>query len=58
MVYSEYSTNIYKSLKISIGIVMRNLEMLKFVPDRLKTKKCVNMQLKMIGSNDRSRNIY
>ena len=46
MVYSEYSTNIYKSLKISIGIVMRNLEILKFVPDRLKTKKCVNMQLK------------
>ena len=46
MVYREYSTKIYKSLKISIGIVMRNLEMLKFVPDHLKTKKCVNMQLK------------
>ena len=31
--------DIYKSVKISIGTVMRNPEMLKFVPDRLKTKK-------------------
>ena len=30
---------IYKSLNISIGTVMRNPEMLKFVPDHLKTKK-------------------
>ena len=47
MVYIEYSTNIYKPLKISIEIVMRNLEMLKYFPDHLKTKKCVNMQLKI-----------
>ena len=39
MVDSEYIANIYKSLNISIGTVMRNPEMLKFVPDHLKTKK-------------------
>ena len=39
------SMDIYKS--INIGTVMRNPEMLKFVPDHLKTKKkCVNIQLK------------
>ena len=31
--------NIFKSLNINIGTVMRNQEMLKFVPDHLKTKK-------------------
>ena len=30
--------DIYKSLIISIGTVMRNPEMSKFVPDHLKTK--------------------
>ena len=39
MVTSEYSTNNYKSLNSSTGwTVMRNPEMLKFVPDHLKTK--------------------
>ena len=33
------STDIYKSLNINIGTVMKNLEMLKFVPNHLKTKK-------------------
>ena len=33
--------DIYKSLNINIGIVMENPEMLKFVPDHLKTKKNV-----------------
>ena len=46
MVDSEYSMGIYKSVKISIGAVMRSPEILKFVPDHLKTKKCVNMLLK------------
>ena len=46
MVDSEYNMNIYKSLKITIGTVMRNLDMLKFGPDHLTTKKCVNMQIK------------
>ena len=31
--------DVCKSLSISIGTVMRNPEMLKFVPDHLKTKK-------------------
>ena len=30
--------DIYKSLNINIGTVMRNPEMLKFVPDHLKSK--------------------
>ena len=38
--------NIYKALNISIKTVMKNPELLKFVPDLLKLKKCVNMQLK------------
>ena len=38
---------IYTCLNINIGTVMKNPEMLKFVPDHLKTKKkCVRMQLK------------
>ena len=36
---SEYSMGIYKSVKISIGTVIKNPEMLKFILDRLKTKK-------------------
>ena len=35
------SMDIYKSLNISIGTVTKNPEMLKFVPERLKTKKNV-----------------
>ena len=41
MVDSEYSMDIYKFVKISIGTVMGNPEMLEFVPDHLKTKKNV-----------------
>ena len=33
------SMDIYKSLNISIRIIMKNPEMSKFVPDYLKTKK-------------------
>ena len=33
--------NVYKSFNISIGTVMKNPEMLIFVPDRHKTKKNV-----------------
>ena len=39
MVDSEYSMDIYKSVKIGTGTVVRNPEILKFVPDYLKTKK-------------------
>ena len=38
MVDSPYSTGNYKSSKINIGAVIKNPEMLKFVPDHLKTK--------------------
>ena len=40
------SMDISKSLNITVATVMRNPEMLKFVLDHLKTKKCLNMQLK------------
>ena len=35
------SMDIYKYLNINIGTVMKNPEMLKFVPGHLKTKKNV-----------------
>ena len=38
--------NIFKSLNVSIGTISKNPEMLKFVPDHLKLKKYVIMQLK------------
>ena len=38
MVDSEYNMNIYKSI-ISIEAVMKNSEMLKVVPDHLKSRK-------------------
>ena len=38
--------DIYKSLNISIGTIMKNPEMLKLAPDHLKTKKYVSMPLK------------
>ena len=31
--------DIYKPFKISIGTITKNPEMLRFVPDHLKTKK-------------------
>ena len=38
--------DVYKSIKVSIGTVIKNPQMLKFIPDHLKTKNCVHMQLK------------
>ena len=43
------SMDICKSLNISIGIVMKNPEMLKFVPDHLKTKKMCKDAVKKIS---------
>ena len=40
--------DIYKSLNISTGIVMKNPEMLRFVPDHLKTKKMCKHAVKKI----------
>ena len=46
MVDSEYSIDDCKSAKINIVAILKNLGMLKFAPVHLKSKKCVNMQLK------------
>ena len=37
------SMNLHKSLNIDIKTVMKNPETLEFIPDHLKTKKCVSM---------------
>ena len=42
--------DIYKSLNISIGTVMTNPGMLKFVLIILKLKKCVSKQLKLFNT--------
>ena len=48
MADSEYNMDIYRSVEISIGAVMRNPEILKFLPDHLKTKKmCKNAVKKL-----------
>ena len=38
--------DVYKSLNISIATIIKSPEMLKFVPEPLKTKKRVSIQLK------------
>ena len=48
MVNSEYNMDIYKSVKISIGIVMKNPKMLKLVPDYLKTIKICKHAVKKL----------
>ena len=40
--------NVYKSLNISIGTVMKNPEMLKFVSDHLKTKNMCKHAIKKL----------
>ena len=41
MVDNEYNMDIYKSVKIRIGALIRNSQMLKFVPGHFKTRKNV-----------------
>ena len=48
MVDVEYSMDIYNSLKISIGTAMKNAELLKFVPDHLKTEKLCQYVVKKL----------
>ena len=43
------SMNISQSLNINIGTEMKNPEMLKFVPDYLKTKKMCKHAVKKIA---------
>ena len=40
--------NIYKSLNIDIGAVMKNLEIINFVSDHLKTKKMCKHAVKKL----------
>ena len=48
MVDSEYSTCDYKSSKISNEAIMKNPEMLRLIPDHLKTKKMRKHEIKKI----------
>ena len=43
-----YIMKVYKSLNISIVTVMKNSEMVKFVPDHLKTKKLCKHTVKKL----------
>ena len=49
MVDNEYSMDIYISVKISIRKVIKNIEMLKLVPDHLKTKKICKHAVKKLS---------
>ena len=51
MVDIEYSADNYKSSKISIGAIVKNPEMLKFVPDHLKTKTMFKHVVKIVFLN-------
>ena len=46
---NEYSMSIYKLLNISIGTVMKNPEMLKFIPDHHKTTKMCKLAGKKLS---------
>ena len=48
MVDNEYSMGIYGSVKISIGTVIKNPEVLKFVLDHLKTKEMCKHAVKKL----------
>ena len=39
MVASEYSTDEYKPSKTNFAAIIKNLEMINFIPDHLKTNK-------------------
>ena len=49
MVNSEYSMDIYKSVKISIGTVMKSQEILKILSDHHKTKKMFKHAVKKLS---------
>ena len=49
MVDNEDSMDIYISVKISIRKVIKNIEMLKLVPDHLKTKKICKHAVKKLS---------
>ena len=49
MVDSEYSTDNSKSSKISIEAIMKNPEILRLVPNHLKTEKMGKLVLKKLS---------
>ena len=48
MVESEKSPDNYKTLKISIGVIIKNLVKLKLVPDHLRIKKTYKNAVKKL----------
>ena len=48
MVDREYRIDNYTSPKIGIGAEMKNLRMLKFIPEYLKTKKKCNYAIRKL----------
>ena len=46
---TENNSGNYKTLKTSTETILKNSEMLEFVPDQLTTKRCVKLQLKTWG---------
>ena len=48
MVESKNSPDNYETLKITIETIMKNPEILKFVPDHLNTKKVSKNRIKKI----------
>ena len=51
MVHNEYSRGSHKSPKITAGAVIKNPQMLKFVPYYLKTKEMCNYAVKFFFYN-------
>ena len=49
MVDSRYSTDDYKSLNINIAAITKNLQMLRFILDHLKTKRMCEILLKKLS---------
>ena len=50
MVDSEYIVDTYEYVKTSIGTVIRNPEIIKFVPDHLKIEKMCKRAVKKLPS--------
>ena len=48
MLDSEHSMDIYISVKIDSGTIMKNRDMLKFVSDHLRTKKMCKYAVKKL----------
>ena len=48
MVDNEYSIDTNKSVKINIGTVIRNREIIKLVPDHIKTKNMCKHAVKKL----------